>query len=358
MAVSVNYWCFVFLCFMNRPIADGQVSDRRNDRNNYNYGIPGFCPSGTQCLPLIECPLLNKVFNHACAYSNRIGDMGCGYEGSGLVCCPITTNSPRANGNGQSCGTSLVSQGIHNEIGANPWVVRVTYKDAVTKDLKFPCSGSLISSRVVLTAAHCAVTKSENYKLYGVRVGEWSTSSSLDCGEEFCALPVQDITVSHVILHPGYEQQNFKDNVALLVLNDRVNYTVTAQPICLPQQWSIISNYGVLVGWGKLAGQFETSPLQQTLQLPIVALQQCLNIYGSRIPISENHLCVGGVAGRDACDGFGGSPLIEQQNGKHFIIGLLSFGSDRCGAAGIPSVYTNVKKYTNWINENIPIIRN
>ncbi|KAF5307158.1 hypothetical protein FQR65_LT00674 [Abscondita terminalis] len=358
MNVSLKYRCFVLIVFSSSASSVSQVSNWRNDAGNHNYGIPGFCPSGTQCIPLGQCSLLYKVFNHACAYSNRIGEMGCGYEGSGLVCCPTTNAASRLTSNAQTCGTPLVSAGTHNELGANPWVARVTYKNSVTGDLKFPCSGSIISNRVVITAAHCAVTKSENYKLYAVRVGEWSTISDLDCGEEFCARPVQDITISHVVIHPGYEQQSFKDNIALLVLNSRINYTVTAQPICLPQQWSITSNYGVLVGWGKLAGQFEPSPLQQTLQLPIVGLQQCQNVYGRTLPITENHLCVGGVAGRDACDGFGGSPLIEQQNGRHFIIGILSFGSDRCGAPGIPSVYLNLKRYINWINENIPTFRN
>lgn len=31
--------------------------------------------------------------------------------------------------------------------------------------------------------------------------------------------------------------------------------TVTAQPICLPESWSVTNNNGILVGWGKTAGQ-------------------------------------------------------------------------------------------------------
>lgn len=60
---------------------------------------------------------------------------------------------------------------------------------------------------------------------FSIRAGEWRTDSSLDCGEEFCALPLQDIALSHVIVHPGYEQQTFKDDVALLVLRADINYT-------------------------------------------------------------------------------------------------------------------------------------
>lgn len=37
-------------------------------------------------------------------------------------------------------------------------------------------------------------------------------------------------------------------------------------------------------------------------------------------------------------------------------VGILSFGSDQCGAAGVPSVYTNIKKYATWIRDNLPVI--
>lgn len=60
---------------------------------------------------------------------------------------------------------------------------------------------------------------------FSVRVGEWLTNSDIDCGEEFCGLPVQDIAISHVIVHPGYEKQSYKNNIALLVLSRKLNYT-------------------------------------------------------------------------------------------------------------------------------------
>lgn len=58
-----------------------------------------------------------------------------------------------------------------------------------------------------------------------MRVGEWLTNSDIDCGEEFCGLPVQDIPLSHVIVHPGYEKGTYKNNIALLVLRSKINYT-------------------------------------------------------------------------------------------------------------------------------------
>lgn len=60
---------------------------------------------------------------------------------------------------------------------------------------------------------------------FTVKVGEWLTTSDIDCGEEFCALPSKDIPISHVIVHPNYQKETYRNNIALLVLRDSFNYT-------------------------------------------------------------------------------------------------------------------------------------
>lgn len=58
-----------------------------------------------------------------------------------------------------------------------------------------------------------------------MRAGEWQTTTDIDCGQEFCGLPVQDIPISQVILHPGYDKQTYSHNIALLILTQPINYT-------------------------------------------------------------------------------------------------------------------------------------
>lgn len=87
---------------------------------------------------------------------------------------------------------------------------------------------------------------------YAVRVGEWMTNTAIDCGEEFCGLPVQDIAISHVVVHPGYQKQTYKHNIALLVLRSKINYTGEVYILiivcyddidCLPQYNQIMCLY-------------------------------------------------------------------------------------------------------------------
>lgn len=58
-----------------------------------------------------------------------------------------------------------------------------------------------------------------------VRVGEYDGKGDPDCTKTFCAHPVQDIAVSHVIVHPGFERKIFKHDVALLVLKIPMNFS-------------------------------------------------------------------------------------------------------------------------------------
>ncbi|KAJ8967106.1 hypothetical protein NQ317_002306 [Molorchus minor] len=336
--------------------SNGELSS--NSRVSQNYKRSTFCPANSQCVPLTSCPILNNLINNDCLITNSIGELGCGYQGSGLICCPQvndqTTISPGKLVDGQRCGFSQIQGDGYEGLGAYPWTARVGFRNVLTGEVKYPCTGSIINNRIVLTAAHCALAKADNYKLYSVRIGEWMTNTVIDCGQEFCGLPVQDIAISHVVVHPGYEKQTYKHNIALLVLRSAINYTVTAQPICLPESWSVTNNNGLLVGWGKIAGQAVAPPQQQVLHLPIISIQECARVYGRTLPISDEQVCAGGEQGNDACSGFGGAPLIVRHGDTHYQVGILSFGSDQCGVTGVPSVYTNIKKYITWIRENMP----
>lgn len=58
---------------------------------------------------------------------------------------------------------------------------------------------------------------------------------------------------------------------------------------------------------------------------------------------------------RDACQGFGGAPLVIKEDGIYLQIGIMSFGSENCGGRNIPSVYTSIAHFIQWIRENSPL---
>lgn len=121
---------------------------------------------------------------------NRLGSLGCGYQGSGLVCCPQVSTSntvnPYQHTDGHKCGISPVQGQDYDGIGAYPWIARIGFKSNVISqnqikckwskykiwfagtqngEIKYPCQGSILNNRVILTAAHCALAKADNFKL-------------------------------------------------------------------------------------------------------------------------------------------------------------------------------------------------
>ncbi|XP_041981736.1 CLIP domain-containing serine protease 14D-like [Aricia agestis] len=338
----------------------GSISISTDISPRSDNAIGSNCPVNTTCVPISSCPILDGLMDFACfssdKYFHRLNELTCGSANDeDYVCCPSCDCGRVYSPGAPQCGRSMVQGTDYSGIGAHPWVARIGFTNKESGNVRFACSGSIISQKVVLTAAHCALAKPEGYKLSTVVVGEWDIGRSPDCNDLFCAPPTQAIKVGSVLVHPGYEQKIFRHDIALIVLQEDIKFTVTAAPICLNDKPEVvIDEQASLVGWGKLSGQNNMVGRQQQLQVPLKPLESCEQVFGESVPIHEGQICAGGEAGRDACSGFGGAPLLLNRDGSYYQIGIVSFGSENCGNEGVPSVYTNVAHYHRWIVDNSP----
>ncbi|XP_014281648.1 phenoloxidase-activating factor 3 [Halyomorpha halys] len=343
------------------------VIEEESSRSPKFYDTPRqefLCSRGSACIPLSQCHVISQLVKQSCVQIDKLRGLTCGSQGSELlVCCPQTCSTPPTIIQKEECGRPQISHWwstSYSGIGVHPWVVRVGFRNKLTKSIDYLCCGSIINKQTILTAAHCALAKTATHKIASVKVGEYDCNQDPDCAYGYCAPNAEDIPLNHIIVHPNYDSKTFTDNIALLVLKYPMNYSASVQPICLyptNKDYIYVGNRAQLIGWGKLAGQVSIPPTQQQLQLPILAIERCALLYGASVPITGKHLCIGGEAGKDACSGFGGAPLIfldPRTHSRYYQIGLLSFGSDRCGQEGIPSVYTRLDKYIDWINLNAP----
>ena len=71
---------------------------------------------------------------------------------------------------------------------------------------------------------------------------------------------------------------------------------------------------------------------------------------------AKTMLCAGyAKGGKDSCVGDSGGPLMcrAPSDGTYKLIGLVSWGGDKCAQAHEPGAYTRVEKYVDWIKKHV-----
>ncbi|MFV1983826.1 MAG: serine protease, partial [Thiohalomonadales bacterium] len=211
--------------------------------------------------------------------------------------------------------------------------------------------GSLIAEDIILTAAHCVAPTFP---------GDLGDLSSLQANEIEVAVGAHDlknikaqdrIGVSAIYFHPNFVSNtaiNVDSDIALLKLvtpvkNATLNYI---DPILMQQ---IVHNDNLTaIGWGVLNDTIFIAPdILQEVQLPYVNFNICNDAMLGQVGIDS--ICAGPVSGgKSPCYGDSGGPLLYNNNGKYFQVGIVSWGNG-CGTPDSYGVYTKVSYYNDWI---------
>ena len=150
--------------------------------------------------------------------------------------------------------------------GNYPWMISLQFNN------RHHCGGTLIRGNWVLTAAHCiyrANAKKFQVKLGGHYRNKLTESTSIT------------VKPTIIIAHSGFSFATFADDLALIKLPNKVQYSNYIRPICLPKETTnvLVDKNATVIGWGKLQQGGYSAEILQEAEIPIVDNDKCIEWY-------------------------------------------------------------------------------
>ncbi|KAL7011478.1 hypothetical protein ACKWTF_014276 [Chironomus riparius] len=246
-------------------------------------------------------------------------------------------------------GIPTIVGGTQVDKGSHPWIAAL-----IDNTKGYFCGGTLITKRLVLTAAHCILDI--NFEMQPedltVLLGAHQLNSPNDIGK-------RSYGVESINPHNNWNPHTVKydADIAVLRLNEDVSFSTYIQPVCLASLSMSLSPFknGIVVGFGKSETSYSHENVPIKANTPIRSAQDCYNEFPSILNIASRRTFCGGYAnGTGACTGDSGSGLTVVQDEVHYLRGIVSaslkdetYGCD----LNSYSIFTDLKFYLNFIKK-------
>ncbi|XP_042722758.1 enteropeptidase [Lagopus leucura] len=237
-------------------------------------------------------------------------------------------------------GTRIVG-GSDARREAWPWIVSLRFNSRPV------CGASLVNEEWLVTAAHCVYGRQLQPSTWKAVLGLYDQSNMTDT-----LTVVQNI--DQIVINPHYNKLTKDSDIALMHLQNKVQYTDYIHPICLPQenQQFLPGINCSIAGWGAIRYEGPTSNILQEAEVPLILNEKCQE-WLPEYTITENMICAGyDMGGVDSCQGDSGGPLMSEDGNQWVLVGVTSFGY-KCAVAQRPGVYVRVAMFVDWIQKII-----
>ncbi|KAI5631991.1 trypsin domain-containing protein [Phthorimaea operculella] len=265
-------------------------------------------------------------------------------------------------------GKILIVDGREAKQGEFPWHAGI-YRKSVTNDTlnKLICGESLVSSSVIISAAHCFWDKITHrlhpVTSYAVALGKFYRGWNHPLDDNVQKFDVLNIKVPARYQGAG---SNFQDDIAAVWLAKPAVYAPHVRPVCIDFEPYFDAfqlrdgNLGKVAGWGIKDLEGRPSPILQVIELPYVRIEQCIEESppNFRPFITSDKICAGYRNGSALCQGDSGGGLVFKAQDRvverYYLRGIVSTAPESQEACNVyaRTSFTKITKHKHFIEKN------
>ncbi|XP_067000497.2 venom peptide isomerase heavy chain [Anabrus simplex] len=229
------------------------------------------------------------------------------------------------------------------------------------------CGASLISTQLVLSAAHCFWNDGKDIPLdqYRLSAGNFYRELNADSNS-------QKMEIKKVIFHERYRDYNlnYAHDIVIIQLAQEVLLTDLISPIMI--DWSpyfedndLRGQFGTVVGWG-FTELDEPSVTRIAVVLPFVDFDECYEVVPHEFHsfLTADKFCAGLRNGTAVCpgDSGGGLAFFNATRNQWYLRGIVSVGvrpkgKSKCYKTQY-SAFTSISHYRTWLQQKLRELHN